>query len=262
MLTLRELQSEFRRALLDGGDGETAGAIGAEILADGLSAESRLAVYRHHVLATLTSVLKDTYGIVARLVGEGFFAYAADTFVRRHPPRAPCLFEYGDGFAEFLASFPPCRDLAYLPDVTRLEWAMHAALDAEEARAIDLEGLREIHADSLGGVTLRLEPSLTLLSSPWPVDRIWHANQSVADPEATLDLGIGGVCVEVRRLGDDVVWRTLPPAEHAFRAALASSLTLEAATDTALAADSEFELTSALAALLGEGLVVGFQASS
>ena len=262
MLTLRELQSEFRGALLDGRDGEPAGAISAEILADGLSPESRLAVYRHHVFTTLTSVLKETYPVVARLVGEDFFAYAADAFVRRHPPSAPCLFEYGAGFAEFLASFPPSRDLAYLPDVARLEWAMHAAPDAEEARAIDLEGLREIHPDSLGGVTLRLEPSLTLLSSPWPVDRIWHANQSGADPEATLDLGIGGVCVEVRRLGGDVVWRTLPPAEHAFRAALASSLTLERAADAALVVDAEFDLTRALAALLGERLIVGFEVAA
>jgi len=262
MLTLREAPAAFRDALLDGRDGEPAGAIDAEILADGLSPESRLAVYRHHVLTTLTSVLKDTYGVVTRLVGEGFFAYAGDAFVRRHPPGTPCLFDYGARFAEFLASFPPCRDLAYLPDVARLEWAMHAALHADEASATDLEGLREIPADSLGGVTLRLDPSLTLLSSPWPIDRIWRANQPGADGEATLDLGAGGVCVEVRRLGDDVVWRTLPKAEHAFRAALASSLTLEVAADTALAADPSFDLTAALAALLGEGLVVGFEVSS
>ena len=261
MRTLRELQSEFRDGLLAGRDGEAAGAIGAEILADGLSAESRLAVYRHHVLTTLTSVLKDTYGVVARLVGAGFFAYAADTFVRRHPPSAPCLFEYGAGFAEFLASFPPCRDLAYLPDVARLEWAMHAALHADDARATDLDGLREMPADSLGRVTLRLDPSLALLSSPWPIDRIWRANQPGADPQVTIDLGAGGVCVEVRRLGDDVVWRPLPRAAYAFRAALAASLTLEAAADGALAVDAAFDLTGALAALIGEGLVVGFDVS-
>ena len=259
MPTLRELQAELRGALLDGRDGDPAGAIGAEILGDGLSPESRLALYRHHVLTTLTSVLADTYGVVTRLVGEGFFAYAADRFVRRHPPGGPCLFEYGAGFAEFLASFPPCRDLVYLPDVARLEWAIHAALHAEDARATDLDGLREIPADLLGGVTLRLDPSLTFLSSPWPIDRIWRANQPGADGDAVVDLGTGGVCIEVRRLGDDVVWRTLPSPEHAFRAALASARTLETAADAALAIDPDFDLGGGLAALLGEGLVVGFE---
>jgi hypothetical protein len=259
MPTLRELQAAFRGALLDGRDGDPAGAIGAEILADGLSPESRLAVYRHHVLATLTSVLRETYPVVTRLVGEGFFAYAADAFVRQHPPQAPCLFEYGAGFAGFLAAFPPCRELVYLPDVARLEWAMQAALHAEETRPADLERLREIPPHSLGRVMLRLDPSLTLLSSPWPVDRIWRANQPGAEAEAALDLGAGGACVEVRRLGDDVVWRTLSPAELAFRAALAAASTLEGAAESVLAIDAEFDLTRALATLFAEGLVVGFE---
>jgi hypothetical protein len=258
MLTLREQQSELRWAMLAGRDGEPAGALGDEILADGLSAESRLAVYRHHVLATLAAVVGDAYPVVARLVGGGFFAYAADTFVRAHPPAGPCLFEYGAGFAAFLAAFPPCRDLVYLPDVARLEWAMHAAVHAEDAPAADREILRAIPAEALGRVTLRLDPSLALLASPWPIDRIWRANQPGA-LENTVDLGAGRVAVEIRRLGDDVVWRVLPAPEHAFRAALASAATLEEAAEAALALDAEFDLAGALAALLGDGLVVGFE---
>jgi hypothetical protein len=261
MLTLRELQLEFRQTLLARTDGEPAGTLGAEILPDGLSPESRLAIYRHHVLTTLTAALKETYPVVRRLVGDGFFAYAADAFVRRHPPDAPCLFEYGAGFAEFLAAFPPCRDLVYLPDVARLEWAMNAALHAEEAPAVDREALGEISAEAITAVTLRLDPSVTLLSSPWPVEGIWRANQPGADPEATVDLGAGGVRLEVRRLGDDVVWRTLAPAAHAFRAALAGARTLEQAADAALALDARFDLAGALHAMLGEGLVVGFEVS-
>jgi hypothetical protein len=261
MLTLRELQPSFRDELLGGRDGEPAGAIGAEVLADELSAESRLAVYRHHVLTTLTSILKETYPVVARLIGEGFFAYAADTFVRRHPPGGPCLFEYGDAFADFLAAFPPCRDLVYLPDIARLEWAMHAAWHAEDVRAADREALRHIAPGALGSVTLRLDPSLTLLSSAWPVDAIWCASQPGAEATATLDLAAGGVSLEIRRLGDDVVWRTLSEPEHAFRAALACGRALEDSADAALALDADFDLTAALATLFDEGLVVGVEVS-
>jgi len=261
MLTLRELQAEFRRALLEGVDGEPAGALGAAILADGLSAAARLGIYRHHVLTTLTATLAGTYAVVIRLVGDGFFAYAADAFVRRHPPDGPCLFEYGAGFAEFLASFPPCHDLVYLPDVARLEWAMHAALHAEDAHAIDLVRLGETSAEAIATVTLRLDPSLTLLCSPWPVDRIWRANQPDAEAEATVDLRAGSVCLEVRRLGDEVIWRTLPPAEHAFRAALAAADTLERAAHLALAVDPGFDLVGAIHAVFAEGLVTGFEAA-
>jgi hypothetical protein len=259
MLTLRDLQSDFRRALLEGTDGEPAGALGAEILADGLTPEARLAIYRHHVLATLTATLKGTYPVVARLVGDGFFAYAADTFVRRQPPDGPCLFEYGAGFADFLGSFPPCRDLVYLADVAWLEWAMNAALHAEDAHAIDLVSLGELSAEAIATITLRLHRSVTLLCSPWPVDGIWRANQPDADPEATVDLRAGSVCLEVRRLGDEVIWRTLPAAEHAFRAALAALDTLERAAHLALAVDAGFDLVGAIHAVFAEGLVTGFE---
>lgn len=258
MLTLRELQSEFRHALLEDVDGEPASALGAEILADGLSSEARLGIYRHHVLTTLTATLEGTYPVAARLVGDGFFAYAADSFVRRHPPDGPCLFEYGAGFADFLASFPPCRDLVYLADVARLEWAMNAALHADDAHALGLGSLGDMSAEAIATVTLRLHPSLTLLGSPWPVDLIWRANQPDADAGATIDLRAGSVCLEVRRLGDDVVWRSLPAAEHAFRAALAAAEPLERASHWALAVDPGFDLVGAIHAVFDEGLVTGF----
>jgi hypothetical protein len=57
------------------------------------------------------------------------------------------------------------------------------------------------------------------------------------------------------------VWRTLPPAEHAFRGALAAGRTLEQAADAALTVDADFDLSGALHRLLGEGLVVGFEVS-
>ena len=259
MLTLRELQSEFRRALLEGDDGEPAGALGDEIVHDGLTPEARLAIYRHHVRTTLTATLAGAYPAVARLVGDGFFAYAADTFVRRHPPDGPCLFEYGAGLADFLVSFPPCRELVYLADVARLEWAMHAALHAEDAPGIDLVSLGELSAEAIASVTVRLHGSVTLLCSPWPVDRIWLANQPDADPEAMVDLQAGSVCLEVRRLGDEVIWRTLPAAEHAFRSRLAAAETLGRAAHAALATDPRFDLVGAIHAVFAEGLVTGFE---
>jgi hypothetical protein len=260
MPTLPDLQAAFRAALLEARDGDPAGPLGAEIRGDGLSPEARLAVYRHHVLTTLAAVLKDAYPVVARLVGDGFFAFAADAFVRGHPPDTPCLFEYGAGFATFLAGFPPCRELVYLPDVARVEWAMHAAAHAPDAEAVDPGRLREVPAEATGGLVLRLHPSLALVSSPWPVDRIWRANQPGADAE--VDLAAGAARVEVRRLGDDVVWRSLPAAEHAFRAALAGGAALAPAAEAALAVDGTFDLAAALGALFTEQLVVGFEAAA
>jgi hypothetical protein len=254
MRALPDVQRDFRRALLGEDDEDAAAAV----LDDGLTARGRLALYRHHVLSMLTGVLEATFPVVCRLVDARFFRWVADRFIREHPPEGPCLFEYGAHLPEFLAKFPACQHLAYLPDVARLEWALNAALHAEDAVPHDPSTLRAMPPEMVARLTFRLDPSLTLLRSPWPIARIWQANQPGSAREAVVDLDEGGACLEVRRRGDDVIVRELTPAAHALRAGLASGRNLEDAAMEALAQDTGFDLTAALAELLADGVVVGW----
>jgi len=251
MPALREVQAAVRRALLDGDDAEAA----AMVSGDGIAPAARLSVYRHHVLTTLTAALKTTYPVVCRLVDERFFDYAADAFIRSRPPSAPCLFEYGGDFPDFLAAFEPCRRLAYLPDVARLDWALNAAAHAEDATPLDLERLRAIPPEAYPRLVFRFEPAFRLLSSPWPIDRIWAVHQPGADPDSTADLGAGTVALEVRGAGGDPVFRSLDAATYAFRRALVEGRCLEAATTDAFAADPDFDLTTAVLSLLADRVV-------
>ena len=258
MSSSRELERDFTAALLGGSEE----SVVAEIQGDGLDPTARLAIYRHHVFVTLTEALEATYPVVVRLVDRRFFAYAADHFIRRHPPAAPCLFEYGEPLADFLATFPPSRHLVYLPDVARLEWALNRALHAEDAVTLDPRWLAALPPDEIGRVRIRLHPSVSLLQSSWPIDRIWRANQPGADPAATVSLEEGGVRLEICRLEDDVVFRTVAAGTYAFRSALASDLDLQSAVNGGRAADPQFDLTDALRELLDDGLVVGAIAPS
>lgn len=255
---LAELQARLRDALLAGADGAPLGALADRIADDGLGAAARVAIYRHHVLTTLTAVLRSTFPVVHRLVGDGFFGYAADTYVRRDPPRGPCLLEYGAGFGPFLAAFPPCRELVYLADVARLEWAMHAAFHAPDVAPLARAALARVPEPATPHLTFALHPGATFLESPWPVDRIWRANRPGPEEGAAVDLAEGGVRLEIRRLGDDAVFRSLTPADFAFRRALAASATLEVAAAAALSLEAEFDLTAAFRALLDDELVVGY----
>jgi hypothetical protein len=255
MPTLCEIQHAFRAALLD--DDEAAAT--TTILGDGLAPSARLAVYRHHVLTTLTAAMESAYPVVCRLVDRAFFGWVADRYIRRHPPAGPVLGEFGGSFAEFLASFPACAQLPYLPDVARLEWAVHVAQHAEDAVPLDLQPLAEVPPDAVPLLAFTLDPSLTLIASPWPIDRIWDANQPGAAPDTLVDLGAGSACLQIRRDGDDVRVRGLDPATHAFRAALAGGATLGEASVAAAAMPGEFALATALQALFAEGLVTGFR---
>src|SRR6266851_5525491 len=212
MPLLRELQAAVGEALL-GGPTEAAAA---QILEDGLRPQARLDIYRHHVFTTLTAALQATYPVVCRLVHERFFGYAADQYIRADPPAGPCLFEYGSSFPAFLATFDPCRHLRYLPDVARLEWALNSSTHAKESAPLDPAVLSPLPVEELPGLTLRLDPSLSLLHSPWPIDQIWEVNQATADSRAVVDLGSGSVYLEVRRIGDDAVFRALDPAIYFF----------------------------------------------
>jgi hypothetical protein len=253
MLPLRELQVGIRDALL----GADAAGVHAAIVPGGLTPAARLGVYRHHVLASLTDALRAVYPVVCRLVDDRFFAYAADTFIRRSPPAVRCLSEYGAGFPDFLAAFPACRHLAWLRDVARLEWAMALAADAPDTVSVDVRSLRDVEPDDAPGIVLRLDAAVTYLGSRWPVDDIWRANRR-DDATSRVDLASGAVALEVRRAGDEVVMRRLPAGTGAFRRTLAAGQCLDVATAVATAADPTFDLAAELALLLAEHVVTGF----
>lgn len=256
MPRLAELQSALRAAMLGGQDAVAAAAVEP----DGLAPDARLAIYRHHVSTSLTGVLRDTFPVVCRLVGEAFFGYAADRFIRLAPPAGPCLSEFGAGFPQFLGCFPPCRTLPYLPDVARLEWALNAAYHADDG-VIPTGGvaaaLAAVPADFRGHAAFGFRPSVGYLASPYPVDRIWRANQHGADPGALVDLDAGAAHLEIRRAGDDGIFRPLPRAEWTLRAALAAGLPLDDAAAAALAADGGLDLARAIAALLADDVTTG-----
>jgi hypothetical protein len=254
MPALGDLQAAIRDAILGG----NAGAAASHIAPDGLEPEGRLQIYRHHVIATLTAALESTFPVVRRLVDARFFAYAADTYIRQQPPSEPCLVEYGATFPAFLSAFPPCRAHAYLPDVARLEWAVHVARHADEARPLDTARLSSLPVETIPHLVLRLDPSVSFVASPWPIDRIWRANQDDASGNDVVDLDGGSVHLEVRTLGDDVVLQALTASRHAFRRMLGEGSVLEHAAQAALAMDPSFDLTLEIHQLLRDALPIDF----
>jgi len=162
---LAELQREFARELLAGGP--------------------RLRVHRETTLAALAGALAATYPVCARLVGDEFFRAAARRFAREVPSRSPDLCDYGAELADWLAAFEPAQALPYLPDVARLEWALHRAR----------------HALS--------EP--VRLVSPWPIDRIWRTNQPEFEGDDRVSLDRGGVTLVVERGPEGARFRRVTP---------------------------------------------------
>jgi hypothetical protein len=256
MPTLLELQMQLSRAVLGGDTAE----IVAAIQGDGLDPAARAGIYRNHAFATLDASLQGTFPVVCRLVDKRFFTYAAHEYLREHPPHSRCLVEYGADFADFLAGFEPCKAVPYLADVARFEWALNVAATVRQVAPLQPEALTAIPPEQAAYVALRLQPSLSYLASPWPIDAIWQANQK--DEVPPVDLATGGTSLEVRRSVAAVSWQRLDAAAFAFRTALADGLVLAAAMAGATLQDPAFDLTAAVQAVFAERLVVAYCLSS
>ena len=106
MPTLPELQARLRARP---SSGRTRAEVASLIVGRRPPAAARVQVYWNHVFTSLTEALEATYPVVCRLVDRRFFGFAADRYIRRHPPAGPCLLEYGATFADFLATLSAVR---------------------------------------------------------------------------------------------------------------------------------------------------------
>jgi hypothetical protein len=111
--------------------------------ASAMHAAAAIAVYRNNVFSNYRKALREDYAAVLGLVGEGFFHAACDAYIRLHASPSGDLNDFGSAFGTFLESWPPAAQLAYLPDVARLEWAMHLASNAADSSALNLASLAQ-----------------------------------------------------------------------------------------------------------------------
>ncbi|MEP7276941.1 MAG: putative DNA-binding domain-containing protein, partial [Betaproteobacteria bacterium] len=229
---------------------------GSDCVAD--VAEAQLAIYRRNVGANYRNALGATYPVVARLTGTAFFHAAVDAFVAADPSVTGDLNVYGERFAGFLERYAPAAALPYLPDVARLEWAIDEAnRAADSARVPDamLAALSNVAPARLPSVLLALDASCRLVASPYPVLRIWRANQPDRAGDERIALDDGGVALLVRRDADGIVLQPLRDGEHAWLTALAQRATFGVAIDSALAAEAAFDLGATLSAHIGAGTI-------
>lgn len=258
MLTLRELQERFAQAVLGRDDTVLGQHVLANGMTGGITGARRLQVYRNNTLTSLTEALAAVYPVVRRLVGEEFFGYAAREYILTHPSVSGNLHDFGGEFAAFLARFPGAAVLVYLPDVAQVEWAYHQVFHEAEHPPLDLSALAGVSPEQYGELRFRLHPASRLLTSSYPVLRIWAVNQEGFEGEQTVDLAEVGVSLLIIRRGLEVMLEPLSEGECALLQAFAAELPFAQACAAALAAQPDIDLTAALQDHVLRGTLVGF----
>ncbi len=248
---LAQRQQRFAAALFGSGNSnDSTPDADSRVAADFKHSEhnaTRLALYRGNLTVTWDKTLSAAFPVVRQLVGDEFFTALTRAFGMAHPSDSPDLNRFGQHFAAFLSAFPHVAELAYLPDMARLEWQLHRTHYAPDGPALDAATLAALAPDAFVAARFALHPACTLFASDWAVVDLWQAHHGGEFP-AQMD-------VACRALSARPGWQTqlvpLAPARYAALAVLADGGTVGDALDAAFGLDDAFDVAAALAQWVG-----------
>jgi len=244
MRALVDLQGSFAHAMTSG-DGA---ALGGH-LRGGRDPGRRLAIHLRHYATSLAAALCDKFPASTWLIGDAAMREAAGAYTRFHPPRQPCIAEYGRDFPEFLARHPRAARLPYVRSFAELEWAVAQASIAVDAPPLSWTELTTCGAECLVESRLALQPGVHYVRAGWRVDELMQNYLSGVSPERFV-LVNAATRIEVRGARGEFRLVRLDAATFAFRTTLAAGRTVGAAADAALGLDQRFDAGAALRALV------------
>ncbi|MGM9426143.1 HvfC/BufC family peptide modification chaperone [Hydrogenophaga sp. MI9] len=222
-----------------------------------------LLAYRANGHALAERALQAAYPVVCAVLGVESFAMLARALWHRHPPQRGDIARWGDALPAFVQDDPQLAGLPWLADVARVEWALHRAAAADDAR-VDPASFALLQAPDPAGLTLRLVPRLLVVQSHWPVASIVNAHLGGTP---TLDEAWRRCREPVNEIA--LVWRAgLRPRVAAIDAPAAALLrlllagadlprALDGAGEVANTTGTAFDLTAWLHNAVADGVVLG-----
>lgn len=254
-MALAEVQRLLRDAVVSGDDGPA-----ASMLVGGTNASKRLAIHQRHYETSLAAVITGRFPATGWLIGGSRLEEAARQFVRRHPPTAPCMAEYGAAFPAFLRAWPSSARLTYVPDFADLDWHLGRLAVCVDAPAVGREHLATMDPTALLEQSVTLQQGTQYVEAEWPVDTLISLYLQDATP-ASWTLTHEPVHVQVRGSRGSLHFSRLSAGDARFRVALLGGATLGEAAGRALDADATFDPGVGLLALLDEQVVTSIGGS-
>jgi len=251
MRSLREIQAGFAAALFNPAASKDAPGIRAR----GISPAVRLGFYRTNVFENYRKALSITYPAVQKLIGSGMFSALAQEYTRQCSCHSADVGEQGAYFAEFLSRHLIALQLPYLADVARLEWCLEQSFNEADVQPLPLVRLAAVPPELCEEVRFVLAPSTRLVSSRYPLDRIWQICQPDYTGDERISLAEGGVELLVRRDGYAVTTERLATADFAMLTALSAGYTFGKAFAYARSRETSFDPAVFLQRFVANGVL-------
>ncbi len=220
-------------------------------------AEAATAVYRNNVRAAYYRVLRDTFPVVHRLVGDEFFRGLAQDYFHNNLPVSRLVSAYGYALPAFIDSYQPCSTLPYLADVARLELLWLQSYHAAEAASLPIEAIERRLAGDPEGSRVQLHPSTRLFRSAYPVVDIWTNNRR--DHPEPLRIEKSAECTLISRPEQEVRIQKVTRAAFDVLHALADGRRLGEAFDGNK--DAGEEPTTILQQIFAAGIITNISSS-
>jgi uncharacterized protein len=253
MSELLESQRDFAAALRDA---EASSRTSRWLAGDAVLVTQRLAIYRANTAASAAKALAAAYAVLQQVVGKELFDGLVRAYLRVCPSTCGNLYDYGGEFAAFLAGQVRAQSLPYLPDLARLEWLVHRAYGAADAKPWDPAGLRAIVPELQEQIRFEWAAGTAVMNSAYPIARIWTIHQPEHAGEFAVDWSIAERAL-VARAGLRVTVTALAVGDAAFIIAALAGGSLGDATTAALSADPAFDLGALLARAMASNLICG-----
>ena len=220
----------------------------------------RFQLYHNNIAIGFRGALAGVYPVVNKLVGDEFFHHLTREYSYQHPSHSGNLHAFGEFLPTFLINFPGVENLFYLSDVARLEWAYHRIFHAQEDAVLNIQKLTSLNEEARNRLRFKVSSSCCVLSSVYPVLKIWQMNQQGSTGEE-VDLDEGGVQLVVRRLGADVIFEPLNKAIFTLLRSLSEGQLFVEACEEVVAVDPDCDVGTILKELIERRLLTEFSCS-
>lgn len=252
-MALKELQQQFVREIFHR---DSVGLL-PRIVAAGLTAERRVAIYRNNTRENFAVALEAAFPLLLACMGADEFRRLSWSYQKAWPSPAGNVFFLGERLPEFLAKHLTGSGDEYLIDVARLEWAVQESLVAADSDAsLDLAALAAVPEAKQAELRFHTHPSVRLLATSHGVFHSWEllqAGQPLArpvrlpEPERIL----------LRRLAHGVQLQRIQELDLRWLKALQDGATFSASA-AVLPADGQEELASLLLRWVTDGVITSF----
>jgi len=171
MISLRDLQSEFKQYLFDHDDKISSHVVGTTRVAS----DVRLWLYSNAYYSRLVEALENDFQALSVLLGEDAFVSLCHEYTRANPSTYFTLRFFGQHFCQFLRSHFDYKTKQYLIELAEFEWSFINAFDAADTDAINENDIASIPQEAWLALKMTLHPSVQLVKHTQNVRAIWCA---------------------------------------------------------------------------------------